>query len=197
MTQPDTRVVPPLPTSEKIASRQAKPKSSRNSTEIQKTRLFISSFKNGAELAGDFDVKNLMHLQSCLQGRAKKLDKSKPLDLSSVGEIIQTLEYILDSMIEEATKIPNLKDKLEGIIEYALTIINMCSTMEACYMMAYLHNPLLVKILVDKLPSNHKLNWAIHTKYACQPSRETCWMQVKPSERSSAKLRSSINLFFM
>ncbi|KAI8115057.1 hypothetical protein CVS40_12665 [Lucilia cuprina] len=36
--------------------------------------------------------------------------------------------------------------------------------MEACNLVAHLNNPLLVKTLVDKLPNNHKLSWAMHVK---------------------------------
>ena len=60
-------------------------------------------------------------------------------------------------MMEKATKIPPLKDELYSIIEFVLTIRNICSTMDACNMTAHINNPILVKNLVEKLPNNHKL----------------------------------------
>ncbi|XP_065356442.1 uncharacterized protein LOC135950842 [Calliphora vicina] len=160
------------PNVSQIAARQVIPKELPNfDGNPEDWPLYISNYKNSTEIAGYTDVENLMRLQSCLRGRAKELVKSKLLIPSMVSEIIQTLEmcfgrpeHILDSMIEKATKIPPLKDRLDSIIEYALTIRNICSTMEACNLMAHLNNPLLVKTLVDKLPNNHKLSWAMHIK---------------------------------
>ncbi|XP_065365528.1 uncharacterized protein LOC135958553 [Calliphora vicina] len=158
------------PTASQIAARQVIPKELPNfDGNHEDWPLFISNYKNSTEIAGYTDGENLMRLQSCLRDRAKELVKSKFLIPSMVSEIIQTLEmcfpeHILDSMIEKATKIPPLKDRLDSIIEYALTIRNICSTMEACNLMAHLNNPLLVKTLVDKLPNNHKLSWAMHIK---------------------------------
>lgn len=160
------------PSASQIAARQVIPKELPNfDGNPEDWPLFISNYKNSTEIAGYTDGENLMRLQSCLKGRAKELVKSKLLIPSMVNEIIQTLEmcfgrpeHILDSMIEKATKTPPLKDKLDSLIEYALTIRNICSTMEACNLVAHLNNPLLVKTLVDKLPNNQKLNWAMHAK---------------------------------
>ncbi|XP_073821661.1 uncharacterized protein [Musca autumnalis] len=160
------------PTAAQIAARQVIPKDLPNfDGNPEDWPLFISNFKNSTEIAGYTDGENLMRLQSCLRGRAKELVKSKLLIPSMVGEIIQTLEmcfgrpeHILDGMIDKAMRIPPLKDRLDSIIEYALTIKNICSTMEACDMKAHLNNPMLVKTLVDKLPNNHKLSWAMHQK---------------------------------
>ncbi|XP_065355454.1 uncharacterized protein LOC135949918 [Calliphora vicina] len=124
------------PTASQIAARQVIPKELPNfDGNPEDWPLFISNYKNSTEIAGYTDGENLMRLQSCLRGRAKELVKSKLL-------------------------IP----WIDSIIEYALTIRNICSTMEACNLMAHLNNPLLVKTLVDKLPNNHKLSWAMHIK---------------------------------
>ncbi|XP_073821618.1 uncharacterized protein [Musca autumnalis] len=165
------------PTAAQIAARQVIPKDLPNfDGNPEDWPLFISNFKNSTEIAGYTDGENLMRLQSCLRGRAKELVKSKLLIPSMVVEIIQTLEmcfgrpeHILDGMIDKAMRIPPLKDRLDSIIEYALTIKNICSTMEACDMKAHLNNPMLVKTLVDKLPNNHKLSWAMHQKDSSVP----------------------------
>ncbi|XP_075167653.1 uncharacterized protein LOC142239764 [Haematobia irritans] len=160
------------PTPTQIAARQVIPKELPNfDGNPEDWPLFISNYRNSTEIAGYSDGENLMRLQSCLRGRAKELVKSKLLIPSMVNEIIQTLEmcfgrpeHILDSMIEKATKIPPLKDRLDSLIEYALTVRNICSTMEACNLVAHLNNPMLVKTLVEKLPNNQKLNWAMHIR---------------------------------
>jgi len=73
-------------------------------------------------------------------------------------------EYILERMIDKVRKLAPPKEKLESIIEYALAVRNICATIKACSLTAHLNIPMLVKELVDKLPSNYKLNWAMHTR---------------------------------
>ncbi|XP_073836062.1 uncharacterized protein isoform X2 [Musca autumnalis] len=133
--------------------------------------LFISSFENSTAVAGYSHAENLIRLQSCLKGKAKELVRSKLMLPAMVPEIIQTLrmyfgrpEHILERVIEKARKFPPPKDKLEGIIEFALCVKNICSTMEACKLDSHLNNPMLVKELLDKLNSQYKLNWATHPK---------------------------------
>ena len=160
------------PTAAQISARQVIPKELPSfDGNPEDWPLFISNFKNSTEIGGYSHGENLMRLQACLRGRAKELVKSKLLIPSMVPEIIQTLEmcfgrpeHILDSMVEKATKTPPLKDRLDGLIEYALVVRNICSTMEACRLEAHLNNPMLVKSLVDKLPNNQKLSWAMTTK---------------------------------
>ena len=48
-------------------------------------------------------------------------------------------------------------------MNYALTIRNLYSTLEAPGLVAHINNPLLLQELIEKLPAQSKLNWA---KYA-------------------------------
>jgi len=79
-----------------------------------------------------------------------------------VPEIIHTLqmcngrlELVLQTMLDKARKMPPPKDK--PLIEYAICVRNICSTMEACELVAHMSNPLFVQELVEKLPSQVKL----------------------------------------
>lgn len=83
-------------------------------------------------------------------------------------DIIQTLrlcfgrpEHLLERAINNAKNMPSPKDKLESIIEFAINVQNICATMESCGLESHLNNPMLVKELVDKLPTQYKLNWAM------------------------------------
>lgn len=122
-------------------------------------------------VAGYSHVENLVRLQACLKGRAKELVKSKLMLPTMVPEIIQTLrmyfgrpEHILERVIEKARKLPSTKEKLESMIDFALSVKNIYSTMEACKMESHMNNPMLVKEFVDKLTSQYKLNWAMYPK---------------------------------
>ncbi|XP_036347102.1 uncharacterized protein LOC118756446, partial [Rhagoletis pomonella] len=164
------------PTPAQIAARQAIPKELPHFHGTpEEWPLFISSFETSTEVAGYSNAENLMRLQACLKGKAREMVRSKLLLPTMVPEIIATLrmcfgrpELIIEHLIEKVQKVPPIKDKLDALIDFALCVRNVYSTMESCHMDAYMNNPMLVKELVDKLPSNHKLAWAMQPK----PQRE-------------------------
>lgn len=160
------------PTPEQVTARHAIPKQLPSfNGDPEEWPLFISSFENSTAAAGFTNVENLIRLQTALKGKARDMVKNKLLLPQMVPEIIQTLrmcfgrpEHILDRVISKARGMPAIKDKLEALIEYAMCVRNICATMEACQLQSHLNNPLLVKELVDKLPNNHKLSWAMSPK---------------------------------
>ncbi|XP_036347310.1 uncharacterized protein LOC118756663, partial [Rhagoletis pomonella] len=160
------------PTATQLAARQSIPKQlPMFSGDPEEWPLFISTFENSTAVAGYSDAENLIRLQACLKGKARDIVKNKLFLPSMVADIIQTLkmcfgrpEQILERAMNRARAMPPIKDKLESLIDFALCVKNICTTMEGCQMYAHLHNPLLVKELVDKLPNNQKLNWAMTPK---------------------------------
>ncbi|XP_044316262.1 uncharacterized protein LOC123037810 [Drosophila rhopaloa] len=166
------QAIPASPSSSQIAARQAIPKELPSfSGDPEEWPMFISTFEHSTSAAGFSNVENMLRLQKCLKGRAREMVKDKLLLPSLVPEVMSTLkmffgrpEHILERMIDKVRKLPPPKEKLESIIEYALAVRNICATIEACSLQAHLNNPMLVKELVDKLPSNHKLNWAMHPR---------------------------------
>jgi len=101
----------------------------------------------------------------------KNVLKALHLLPTMVPEVISTLktlfgrpDQILDRLIEKAKRISVSKDRLDSIIDYALAVRNICATMEACQLDAHLNNPMLVREMVDKLPNQYKMNWALHPK---------------------------------
>ncbi|GBP17521.1 hypothetical protein EVAR_74115_1 [Eumeta japonica] len=130
--------------------------------------MFINSFETSTAIAGFSNAENLMRLQHCLKGKAREMVKSKLLIPALVPDVIRTLrlcfgrpEHILERVINKARTMPSPRDKLESIIEFAINVQNICATMESCGLESHLNNPMLVKELVDKLPNQHKLNWAM------------------------------------
>lgn len=171
---PYTQIITPAvgPTTTQIAARNAIPKQLPNfNGDPEDWPLFISSFENSTAVAGYSNAENLIRLQASLKGKARDLVKNKLLLPQMVPEIIQTLrmcfgrpEHILERVIAKARSMPPIKDKLDALIEYAMCVRNICATMEGCQLLPHLDNPLLVKELVDKLPNNHKLSWAMCKK---------------------------------
>ncbi|XP_043069570.2 uncharacterized protein [Drosophila bipectinata] len=160
------------PTSTQIAARQAIPKDLLTfSGDPEDWPLFISTFEHSTTAAGYTNVENMRRLQKSLKGKARDLVRDKLLLPNLVPEVISTLkmffgrpEHILERMVEKVRRLAPPKDRLEALIEYALAVRNVCATMEACDLKAYLNNPMLVKELVDKLPNQHKLNWAMQPR---------------------------------
>ncbi|XP_070855403.1 uncharacterized protein [Drosophila suzukii] len=135
-----------IPTPSQIAARQAIPRElPAFDGNPQAWPLFYSSFQTSTEIASYTNAENLMRLQSSLR------------------------EHVLQTMLDKARKMPPPKDKLEPLIEYALCVRNIYSTMEACELVAHMSNPLLVQDLVEKLPSQLKLQWAMHPKETAVP----------------------------
>lgn len=162
----------PEPTALQLAARRSIPRDLPPfSGDPEDWPIFINSFQNSTALAGYSDAENLMRLQSCLKGKARELVKSKLLLPALVPDIIRTLrlvfgrpEHILERVINKARNMPSPRDKLEALIEFALNVQNICATIESCGLDGHLNNPMLVKELLDKLPNQHKLNWAMMQK---------------------------------
>lgn len=173
-TMPNNQIFIPSmgPTPEQIAARHAIPKQLPFfNGDPEDWPLFISSYENSTTVAGYSNSENLIRLQVALKGKAREMVKSKLLLPQMVPEIIQTLrmcfgrpEHILERVIAKARSMPVVKDKLDALIEYAMCVRNICATMEGCQLESHLSNPLLVKELLDKLPNNHKLSWAMCQK---------------------------------
>lgn len=89
---------------------------------------------------------------------------------STVPDVIATLrmmygrpEIIIHSLLLKIKGEPTPKlERLESIITFALSVQNLCSTIEASGLTAHLYNPSLLQELVEKLPSQIKLNWAVY-----------------------------------
>ncbi|XP_055615978.1 uncharacterized protein LOC129762031 [Toxorhynchites rutilus septentrionalis] len=133
--------------------------------------LFISSYNNSTSMCGYSDAENLMRLQRCLKGSAKDAVCSFLLHPSSVPRILCTLqtlfggpEQIVSSLLSRVRAAPPPKaDRLDSLVSFGLAVQNFCELLRAVGLETHLSNPTVMQELVDKLPSNIKLNWALHT----------------------------------
>lgn len=132
--------------------------------------LFISSFENTTQTCGFSNAENLARLQRALKGKALEAVNYRLLLPDSVPGVIETLrllfgrpEQIIHSLLTKVrAEAPPKAEKLETVIAFALAVQNLVGVMEASGLRAHLSNPLLLQELVDKLPSNLKLQWAMH-----------------------------------
>ncbi|XP_074029085.1 uncharacterized protein [Leptinotarsa decemlineata] len=132
--------------------------------------LFISSFERSTELCGFDNNENLLRLQKSLKGTAKCAVSSFLMLPECVPQIISTLkmlfgrpDQILETYINSIRRqAPPKQEKLETLVEFALAVKNLCVTLQVSKMTEYLNNPMLMHELLDKLPSQMKVNWALH-----------------------------------
>ncbi|XP_062715911.1 uncharacterized protein LOC134291768 [Aedes albopictus] len=210
------------PTSQQLAARHIVPKELPIfSGDPVEWPLFVSCYQNTTQLCGFSNGENLMRLQRSLKGNALEAVRSLLLEPSSVPLIISTLQtlfgrpdLIINSLIHKVRATPSPKlDKLESLISFGLACQNLCGHLRAAGQQAHFSNPALLQELVNKLPANIKLDWALF-KQKCpvvdlgtfgdymsqlvvaasdvapfQPSEETC----SPSEKRKSKERLFLN----
>ncbi|XP_055605274.1 uncharacterized protein LOC129753482 [Uranotaenia lowii] len=134
--------------------------------------LFISTYEHSTELCGYSDSENLLRLQHSLKGEAKNSVSSFLMHPSTVPQLIETLrtvygrpEQIIYQMLNKVRATPAPKDdRMDTLVSFGLVVQNMCSHMTAVGLDRHLSNPMLLQELVDKLPPNVLLKWALYQR---------------------------------
>ncbi|XP_062713999.1 uncharacterized protein LOC115262830 [Aedes albopictus] len=170
-TNPPTAAPVLGPTSQQLAARQV---ISRElpvfSGDPIEWPLFISSYNHSTAACGYTESENLLRLQRSLKGVAKDAVSSFLLHPSTVQQVLSTLqtlygrpEQIVHNLVVKVRATPAPKpERLETLMQFGLTVQNLCGHLQAVGMDNHLSNPILLQELVDKLPANIKFNWALH-----------------------------------
>ncbi|XP_055645110.1 uncharacterized protein LOC129780638 [Toxorhynchites rutilus septentrionalis] len=132
--------------------------------------LFYSSYQHSTQVCGYSNSENLLRLQRSLKGRAREAVSSFLLHPTTIPQVISTLqtlfgrpEHIIHNMISKVRAIPAPRaDRLESLVSFGLAVQNLCGHLKAIRLEKHLSNPMLLQELVDKLPANVKLSWALH-----------------------------------
>ncbi|XP_058840056.1 uncharacterized protein LOC131695546 [Topomyia yanbarensis] len=152
-----------------IAARQAVSRELPTFTDIpEEWPLFYSTFITTTNMCGYTSEENLVRLQKCLKGKAYEAIKCRLMHPSNVPGIISTLkmlygnpDVIVHNLIAKIKSTPPPRpDRLDTLIEFSLAVQNLCATIEACQLDEYSHNVVLLRELVEKLPSSVKVDWA-------------------------------------
>lgn len=138
--------------------------------------IFISSFEYSNRVAGYANEENLVRLQKCLQGKAREAVRHCLMLPEMIPYIIRTFkmyygrpECIIKNLIDEVRRYTLQRGKLEPLIEFAFAVKNLCATIRASQLEEYLNNPTLLQELVDKLPTDTVLQWALHSRDIARP----------------------------
>ncbi|XP_058828066.1 uncharacterized protein LOC131687975 [Topomyia yanbarensis] len=152
-----------------IAARQAVSRELPTFTGIpEEWPLFYSTFITTTNMCGYTSEENLVRIQKCLKGKAYEAIKCRLMHPSNVPGIISTLkmlygnpDVIVHNLIAKIKSTPPPRpDRLDTLIEFSLAVQNLCATIEACQLDEYSHNVVLLRELVEKLPSSVKVDWA-------------------------------------
>lgn len=132
--------------------------------------MFISSYRHSTAACGYTDYENLLRLQRSLKSTAKEAVSSLLLHPSSVPQVISTLqtlygrpEQIVYNMVAKVRSTPAPRaDRLDTLVNFGLTVQNLCGHLKAVGLENHLSNPILLQELVEKLPPTVKFNWALY-----------------------------------
>ncbi|XP_062703670.1 uncharacterized protein LOC115259000 [Aedes albopictus] len=132
--------------------------------------VFMSMFNSTTNMCGFTNEENLIRLQKSLEGKAYETAQSLLMHPSNVPAIMRTLkmrfgqpEAVVHSLIQKVNSLPSVQeDRLETLVEFAVSVQNFCATVDAYQLEDYMYNVSLLHQLVSKLPATLKLDWARH-----------------------------------
>lgn len=182
-------------TKEQIAARQILKELPNFDGKPKSWPKFISSFQRSTDLCGFSDSENLERLSRCLQGSAYAAVESSLTLEDNVPRILEILEllfgkpeYIINSLIDDMrkSKRPTI-ESVESILCYALEIENISCTMKLAKLAEHLWNPILLNEMLERLPSQMKIEWAEYTYKKPVSSIEvfSLWLKEKSMKLSS------------
>ncbi|XP_029734329.2 uncharacterized protein LOC115269635 [Aedes albopictus] len=162
---------PMVPTQQQLLARQVMPRDLPPFRgDPEDWPLFFTAYTNSTAACGYTNVENLARLQRALQGKAFDAVKSRLLLPACVPQVMSTLymlygrpELIIQTLLDKVRETPAPKaDRLETLITFGMAVQNLCDHIEATGQMAHLCNPVLLRELVDKVPAQQRLNWALY-----------------------------------
>lgn len=120
----------------------------------------------------------MLRLRKCLKGKALEAVRCQLLHPSNVSSVISTLkmlygrpEAIVQAAIRKIRSLPSPQvEKLDAVVNFALTVENLVATIEACGIEDFVYNASLKMELVDRLPPALKLDWAKHSRHNPAPN---------------------------
>ncbi|XP_055920221.1 uncharacterized protein LOC129951887 [Eupeodes corollae] len=134
--------------------------------------LFFSSFQTSTRICGLSNDENLLRLQRSLKGKAFEYVSHSLTLPALVPEIMSTLrmafgrpEHIINNLLAKIrSTAPVNPNRLDSLINFSLEVKGIVATMEASGLVSYLNNPLLLQDIIDKLPVQKRIDWAMHSE---------------------------------
>lgn len=142
---------------------------------------FIQKFRRTTAAFGFDNTENLDRLAECLKEPARTIVESQLMIPDCVPSIIDTLEQkfgrkeiVVKAVLEEIRAEPPIRaDRLETLSTFGYKVQNVCQNIQTQKMEFYLHDPGVIQELVDKLPYQLKIDWAIYSDGVSQVTLRT------------------------
>ncbi|XP_058448836.1 uncharacterized protein LOC131428813 [Malaya genurostris] len=156
-------------TRKQIAARQVVPRDlPKFAGNPEEWPMFLSTFESTSKMCGYTDEENMIRLRSCLRDEAFNTVRSLLMMPSTVPKAISTLklrfgqpQIIINTLRAKVLGMPPIKpDAMDKLIDHALAVQNLCSTIDACGRKEYKRDVTLLNEIIGKLPSSLKLEWA-------------------------------------
>ncbi|XP_037051788.1 uncharacterized protein LOC119085478 [Bradysia coprophila] len=130
--------------------------------------LYLSALKTSTVACGYTDTDNLGRLQRSLKGDVLSMFGCRLVHARAVPGVIEALHLIfgrpsliIHQLLKKINETPSPQaDDLGSLIKFAIAVQNLCATIESSNDLDYLHNPILIQTVIDKLPTQIQLNWA-------------------------------------
>ncbi|XP_055589201.1 uncharacterized protein LOC129741485 [Uranotaenia lowii] len=157
--------------------------------------LFYCTFSSSSAMCGFTNEENMLRLRNCLKGRALDAVRCRLLHPSNVNGVISTLkmlfgnpESIVHAIILKIRKLPPPDmTRLETLVNFSLSVENLCATIEACGVHDFMYDASLRYELIEKLPSDLAMQWAKHARNLTVPklSDLSSWLHTEAEDASS------------
>ncbi|XP_062541184.1 uncharacterized protein LOC134209208 [Armigeres subalbatus] len=163
--------------------------------------LFFSVFNSSTQMCGFSNEENMLRLRKCLKGKALEAVRCRLLHPSNVAGVMSTLkmlygrpEAIIQAIIRKVRSLPppNM-EKLETVVNFALTVENLVATIQACEVGDFVYNSSLRYELVERLPSSLKMDWARYSRERPNPTLIdfSAWLYTTAEDASTVMICSS------
>ncbi|XP_062715374.1 uncharacterized protein LOC134291519 [Aedes albopictus] len=160
--------------------------------------LFFSMFVSSTHLCGFSNEENMLRLRKCLKGKALEAVKCRMLHPSNVQGVISTLrmlygrpEAIIQAIVRKIRSLPSPSiEKLDTVIQFALSVENLVATVEACEIGDFMYNVSLRYELVERLPPTLKLDWARFSRDQPNPNLQdfSSWLRFVAEDASAVSI---------
>lgn len=128
---------------------------------------FISAYENSTKICGFNDQENLVRLQESIRHPARAAVESLMHSPAGVSRIIRTLRMmfaqptqLFETHMEKFKKeSPPREDTPESVLKYATSVQNLWAVLQSSKMESYMSNPLMMDILIGKLPQCMRYEW--------------------------------------
>ncbi|XP_053686303.1 uncharacterized protein LOC128735844 [Sabethes cyaneus] len=161
------------PSTAQIAARQVIPRELPSfSGDPREWPLFYSSFRNSTETCGFTNAENLSRLQRSLKGQALDSVRCRLLIPESVPSVMETLrqlygrpEILIHTVLQKVRAVsPPKSDNLPSLINFGLAVRDAVDHMIMSNLQDHLCNPMLLQELVEKMPSQLKMQWSVYKR---------------------------------